>query len=944
MTNNVNIFNLTESKIIAKSTNKKSNFNNNLLVLCNEDKNLNKISNLSIDNFDNNTNNSANNNNINSTISSNGFNENNIKSTLLPSFQNKSSKFTAKNIKKYENEKGNLINYLLCHEGKYSDLEKIEEYTLAKVHEKNKEYNNLLSDTEKKEEILNKLDIEIKKLIINKTELSDLIEEADRSFNNKINNITKKIKFAEFSYSNYKSIKAYLSNDRVLIQKKLEVELSLSKLNSNQYDKYIVIKDNSSKTYKLQGKLLEEMKYYAEQQELQLSNDLNSKFKTYLKLEKDQEKINEKNLLNKKKLEKIKAKKDIIMTKINYYDKIIIEKKNDNNKILKQYSIFNKKLINILIVIKSENINEAINRIIVQKTANQSYLSFFKFINKDIKNLNSSISDLDYELYALNKILALEKSNFKINNKLIFNKNKNANLEEFSFNNSVTNCLVQNEVNLIRLNIASLEKFIEKKEEFYLFLITFFCKYESVLLSCYFFIISNIFNVSEIDLKKTHKVYRRNIKSFPKYAPTIKDKKDLITYFINFAKLIIFMFSYSLIYLNKENVVNSENLVLQDQIYNKLNKIKATSSVNNVNNDLSSNNLNNKEIINVSNNCMDIYIYYPEFCSILTKEYGCSDVNKLYNKNINKIKGISLNIPTSKRSIINKKEDKIKLNNKQINEESNNYNHKLHKKKKIQTLIYSFLNNSNSNNNMLFDKIYSNKNKPHSIKNRNNLSLNNNNDKHVSINENKYLITENNFNCTSYAELFKSKLYCDMIKLTNNLVDSKVKNYQFPNINNNKINKRISNGKFIPKSKLYLNCKLEFSNAQANKNSNKASDNLNSTITTKKSNKLNRSKSNKDSITSRSHFKYISNKDDSFENYRLNQDIEKNTNKNKVKKLNIIKSLPKGNNDTAKIYHRMADIQYLNLNLFKQGLIEGEFKVENNDFNRIYTRFKAKLR
>ena len=96
------------------------------------------------------------------------------------------------------------------------------------------------------------------------------------------------------------------------------------------------------------------------------------------------------------------------------------------------------------------------------------------------------------------------------------------------------------------------------------------------------------------------------------------------------------------------------------------------------------------------------------------------------------------------------------------------------------------------------------------------------------------------------------------------------------------------------------------------------------------------------SYTYSNSIKLFQEQDDSFELNDNNNLIKVNQLAKINKDMNLLKALSTKNEETKKMYHRIADLQNLNLNLFKQGTRIGKFKLDNTEFNRIYSKIKSK--
>lgn len=888
------------------------------------------------------------------------------------------------NLKIYKQQKVKLLNHMLKRETKFSDLEKIEffnkenNYSLALT--KNKQHEII----EKKKLLLDSLQLEIEQELADSYTLRSEMASLKNKYISPKEQILELINFKQHAFRCYFSIKNRLEEDKAILLKSLEDEFTLAKLNEEQYEKYIIIKENSFRTFELQFKLLKEMRIYESMFSLELESEWQKRVKIFRKLEISVNHILKETDKNEKLLKYKRYEKDRISKKLK-------RKQKQNNKIKDEVEKQFKKnlekkclLEKIFHYLKVDNVESSLKKILTQTIAFNSCFNYFNTKNKEITNVNNENTKKEKELKDITKELLVET---KIE---VSEIKEDAVLDPFNIKDfSKLELLKQLNFNMIRK--------ISDKEKTIVALISFYKKYNReikiihhfyfceltlknrrvhTITNPYFYSSSLIISNSLLS-KKLDDVYL-----LPKENYCIKDLFVLLGYTQAFIRKLEFLYYNDLALVSKERNNDTHIINIVDNIENN-NVIRNNSNNANENDINDINDLNyNDEMLNTHTNTnnlnsLDNNNHHNDDNDHSYYKYSDGDLT-VYNNNYVKkeVEIISLtkedNIIEQARRIKEKKD--IVSKKARIIPNRNFINN--NKDKKPENKADKIIDEPNTNLPKADDLLNSYikiKQKAIDIKkqreqtmlnhlqSKNNISYNSNNVSTIHKQERDFRQTV----------AFKSKLEREIAKYANNLVQTNylaTKNKKIYNINN--INSNINGNEFnnyynfdnnylvtetsnnskrvnikdeaSVKSKTLSNFFFKYSNAENASISNKIKKkNLNMSKSRSKMNLNNkRKKNNTNSFDNLKMLIKRKNSDDSFD--ENNQVAFPEPSNENTSKWFYGKNLPEfRTEETKKMYHRISDLQNLNTNLFTQGTKEGEFKVDS-DFNRIYTQFKKK--
>lgn len=749
------------------------------------------------------------------------------------------SYFLSKNQEQFKKEKSKMIEYLLKRQGKYIDLDQIEQYTISQVFESGKIYDSKSKFLKERNDYLLSLDIQINQEVVNQLNLSknDYVYDQKHTSEYTVNEFKEKLRFAEHALDKYKLLYERMVEDKIILSKQLEEELELSKVNQDQHEKYKIIQENSFRTISLQRKLLDEMKVYYSNLDIELRTEYHRRIKLYTRLETSQINLNHNIIKIEDKLIKIKNKKESLVNQLSKIDKVTNYNKDNWTRTLRDFLYLQIKLEKIQINLKANSVEDVIDRIIAQKISFQSHFNLFNSLNKEITDYHRDYSVSQSKLQYLKD--QIKASDDKVSTILHYHNHS-----------------IFTDLTTVKEEVESAMTYIEKKEKTYTALLEFFEKYEASLNASYFYVIRELKDMKDLEVARSYRSQCRKIYEFPKNNPCENDLKSIFLYFLNFSKVFLFLINYSLAKINVHKIEDEETLALQEYYYNKHNSK------------------------NIPYLHIDQGLPKPLIIIAILNRQTLTEIAEKYDENMKSLKKNLNMIPNQAKEKSNK-DKKQKLINPNL------------KGTKISQIMNNYLH-------YLEEKVKS----PLSEENRDILS------KDVVI-----LSSERSERPTN-VEMFKTKLYPELFKLTNSLVNTNVKNMQLPKgfkSQNTKAGSELQSKKRVVSKHGFV-------------------ESYSFDIKKRKKKKYN---------LERSHSMMID-KDDSFElNAASKKDINKELLVTKHEK-NMLKTLPSKNEETKKMYQRIADLQYLNLNLFQAGTRVNEFKLDNNDFARIYSKFNSK--
>lgn len=473
---------------------------------------------------------------------------------LITQLRQNNSYFPVKNKHEYEKEKENLYEYLIKKEGKYVDFHKIESITLVKKAELEEKYNINNKKIEEKINYIQSLDLIIEKemmenLIFFKIPSKNIFSHENHENEDKykcsnkynqyeilIQHAKEKLIFSDHALGKYNQIKERLISDKIEIDERIREEGRISQVNNIQYEKYLIIKNNSLIINKFKSNLLEDLKLIHTANQIKFQKDFDKRLKYFRELEEKHEDFNLKFHENQVNLIEIKSRIDLIKIKNEKYDgrnKFL----NENlNKLNIEYRKLKTKYEKVLFMLDSSNIDDVISKIISKKTYLDSSFNYFKTLNEEIIQENKEHSEIVSTYNTLQK--QLSQLNF-------IKTNLNMNQTEYEI-----------QLNVYKNEILSVKELISQKEKLYLFLINYFKRYEQSIDSSFLYVYNHSHGKS---IKNLSNIFNhQNYKSIIDIEGLIiyENKSSLLKllyYISNFQFKVSFLINYSLTKNMKSN-------------------------------------------------------------------------------------------------------------------------------------------------------------------------------------------------------------------------------------------------------------------------------------------------------------------------------------------------------------------------------------------------------
>ena len=751
----------------------------------------------------------------------------------------------------FQTQKSQLLNHVLKKETKFADLDKIETFNKDIHYKLAFKCDKLLTEINHKNEILRAIEIEIEMeladcLILRK----EMMQIENESITPKDKVLTQ-ISFTKHALKCYQSVFVRLQQDKVLILKQMEREYSLSKINQLQYEKYIIIKENSFRTFEQQEKLRRDLKLYESMLCVKTNSNLYKSYKHLQRLElavkntqknfdKDEHHLNKIRKLNErvqKDMRKIETKHKIILKDVKFWLKEVV-----TSSVWIQKSFY---YMNV------DNIIESLDKIQSQTIGFNSCFNYFKTKNKEIKEINIYKTTLQDDLSQ---------------EKLQLSQNKISS-EQDAIDNPDNHELFKNYCQVKESNKICINK-ISKKENIILNMIVYFQKYDKDLIKAnenmlYDIIIKNsyFYNQYNVGLGLTaYKVDQRLlskkmnvIRSLPKKDYTLKDFIRIIGFFQAFIRIFFNLYDFQLTNISLTRRNNDSILLSKSNEF----KHHATES-------------SDKHDFHLSEvGIFESGEYKKKPLEI--ESINTNDNHKEYRVLVQEKSSILINKPIIKPNILNKNNKDNKI------EKSKDNDHK--------TLI-----ESNSKliqpKDLLFRYInVSNQYEPENTK------------REIMKEECTYFQTKLKKELCSFTNyLVEKKIYDDEPKKK---MSSTMKNFRSNSTSKFLVRRKSTSNKFKPKQKFQ---------------------------------KIKKEKEAKTEHTNQIDL------DDSYNERPLGNNSKKVAKKKNYYGMNIASSRTE---DANKIYTRINDLQYLYLNLFKNDVGDGNYKVDN-DFGRIFADFKRK--
>ena len=306
----------------------------------------------------------------------------------------------------------NFLDFLIQKNTKFADFSQIEQHYLEKTIKNMNQHNLNLIKIKKLKQLDLNLSSNINKiLLINlNTFENDL---TIIKFNEEIEKYKKLIKLKKYELEVYNNIYRRTYKNNYLISKKIKEENELISIYNEQYEKYLILKNNAIFNIKNEIKKLKKINLISKKTKSVYLDDLKKKNFIFYNLEfnafmiKKNIKEYENDLNNYK--NKIKNLKKLInILNINFkedYKNFYLNLKN----YLKQKQILFK-IFKFLNVKNYQNVIEKFN--LIQKN-NNNLINKFNYLNSSLIKKNSKLSDLKNELKNLNFQINKNNNNFK---------------------------------------------------------------------------------------------------------------------------------------------------------------------------------------------------------------------------------------------------------------------------------------------------------------------------------------------------------------------------------------------------------------------------------------------------------------------------------------------------------------------------------------------------
>ena len=314
--------------------------------------------------------------------------------------------------------KQNFIDFIIDEQPHYADLKNITNHYKNAEKKMRDQYNNNLLIIQKKKELLNSLNSQINKVLLDNLKITD--RDAELFYENEIASKKREIKLKQHELEIYHQLFNMTYKINYKITNKLELETKYAKMYNEQYEKYSIVKNTSLTTLQKQQEMLKYLNLCYEQFTTNNENAINEKSKQLNKAEYEVYMIKNDIISLEKGIEKLKKRKkelkeQIIISQNNYEQKYfdyILAKKNYIKDFIKMEDIYQ--------VLKVDNVSEILKKYnrLNQEYNNKSLLLKIKSI--EIVNLNSTLksnNDIIKDIYN-----QIEKFKTEINSK---NKLKN---------------------------------------------------------------------------------------------------------------------------------------------------------------------------------------------------------------------------------------------------------------------------------------------------------------------------------------------------------------------------------------------------------------------------------------------------------------------------------------------------------------------------------------
>ena len=591
-------------------------------------------------------------------------------------------------LKKKEDKeiKENFLDFILNENSNYADIDKIiEHYKNIELKKKN-EYSNNLLIIKKKKEILNNLNMQINKVLVDNVEITD--KELERFYDNEIESKKREIKLKKHELEMYHQLfnQTYKTNYKLI--NKLEIETKYSKIYNEQYEKYTMVKNTSLTKLRKQEEILKNLNFYFEQYATANENAINEKTKKLNKEEYEVYMIKNDIISFEKGIQKLKKRKEELILEyeknINNYNQKNIDYILTKNQYIKDFI----KMENIYHVLKVNNLDGILakyNRL-NQEYSNKSLLLKSKSIEIiDLNALLKNKNDLLKDIY--NKIEEIKKE--------IVSRNKLKNDEEEKI-------IIQKRQ--IKLYISQIYDILKEKiNTFTLCLNNALFDIHKIIESMNNALIIGPFSFKKSFTKRFDSFLNDDLKSINVDFEKEYDERKMLLFVIILIKSI----NYFLVMINTNIAYTIYNKIIEEKEIKKISKIEELSSFFY----LSSSNILTKRVENPiieenkNNNANKVDIYY----------IGSNFIQNFFEKEL-KHSVIKLNekkkiYSRSAKDILKKKD--IEKQNKKNNKSQDDEDDYLSFINKIDEPLNDSVKNSTFNSNI--SKSKKNKNKKYSV-------------------------------------------------------------------------------------------------------------------------------------------------------------------------------------------------------------------------------------
>lgn len=360
--------------------------------------------------------------------------------------------------------KDDFISYLIQEKTHCANFIQSEEYYQNKFDNYIKRYNHNRTLLQNKYEEYSMILLALEDQLLDFYIISDgnLI----KHYKNLIDQVREKIRISEHDFECYQNSYRRLYKSNYLIKKRLEDEHKYQYSNDNQYEKYIILKNNALQSVIKQASLANNLyQFYGISTK---SNEEEFAFKIKQYNDSEYEVVKFKNDLRKfeDKLKATYKQQAKLIEEISFYDRINKKGFNDYENSMKEYNVFKGKLLMLYSFLNVKNVNEFMIEVNNQRRVNQSLNSQFDKINDIISQYRIELSTLNSLSSKLDQETAKKHSTFTS----LLNIKDSSNqllgdLTQLRFNNNMINKKLIDYQEWIKRLLIFMYQSIEKIEE-----------------------------------------------------------------------------------------------------------------------------------------------------------------------------------------------------------------------------------------------------------------------------------------------------------------------------------------------------------------------------------------------------------------------------------------------------------------------------------------------